>query len=271
MKKVFLILSIAICTLTSVFADSSRFYKNGKIIDTMYVNSPEGLRVRDNPTLSANKICGLPHRLPVKVIEVGQEATIDEITAPWIKILIPHYEWKNAHTEYGWVFGGYLSEHNKEEDKMYFYNRWCKLYTEILCSEFSISKSDFFEPTPSLQSFAEFQKMHKVISIRKDEMKNYDDPNKPFYIYYQNYLIENGSVCGRGESWISLNVKKNIPNSYGIKLGMTLDEIQAILGDFYSSTDKFAYYLFYDFADINFKFDKGVVNEIGICFDGIGN
>jgi len=271
MKKVFIILLFAICALTSVFADSSRFYRNGEVIDTMYVNSPEGLRVRDNPILSANRICGLPDRLPVKVIAIGEEDTIDEITAPWIKILIPHYEWENVHVEYGWVFGGYLSGHNKEENKMYFYNRWCKLYTEILCSEFSISKSDFFEPTPSLQLFAEFRKTHKVISIRKDEMKNYDDPNKPFYIDYQNYLIENGTVCGRGESWISLTVKKNIQNSFGIKLGMTKDEIQAILGDFYAGNDKFAYYSFYDFADINFKFDKGVVNEIEIGFDGIGN
>lgn len=35
--------------LTAAFADKSRFYQDGKVIDTMYVDSAEGLRVRDNP------------------------------------------------------------------------------------------------------------------------------------------------------------------------------------------------------------------------------
>ena len=37
-----------------------------------------------------------------------------DITAPWIEILIPSYEWKNKEPQYGWVFGGYLSKEQPE-------------------------------------------------------------------------------------------------------------------------------------------------------------
>ena len=107
-KKIFLLLLLC-NALTLAFADKSRFYKNGKVIDTMYVDSEDGLKVRDYPSLKSKRICGLPHRLPVKVVAVGKEETIDGISAPWIEILVPSYEWKSGEPEYGWVFGGYVS------------------------------------------------------------------------------------------------------------------------------------------------------------------
>lgn len=110
MKKIVCVLFFLIFLVFSTFADKSCFYENGKIIDTMYINSEEGLRVRDYPSLKSNRLCGLPHRLPVKVVAIGREETIDGITAPWVEILIPRYEWKSEETEYGWVFGGYLSK-----------------------------------------------------------------------------------------------------------------------------------------------------------------
>ncbi|MCR5289992.1 MAG: SH3 domain-containing protein [Treponema sp.] len=108
MKKLLAILTILFAVSTA-FADMSRFYENGKVIDTMYVDSHEGLRVRDKPSLQSNRICGLPHRFPVKVVAIGKEQTIDGITAPWVEILIPRYEWRTGTPEYGWLFGGYLS------------------------------------------------------------------------------------------------------------------------------------------------------------------
>ncbi|MCR5386854.1 MAG: SH3 domain-containing protein [Treponema sp.] len=110
MKKIFFILFSLTVLVASTFADKSRFYKNEKVIDTMYVSAEDGLRVRDKPSLKSNRLCGLPHRLPVKVVAIGKEEAINGITAPWVEILIPQYEWKSAESEYGWVFGGYLSE-----------------------------------------------------------------------------------------------------------------------------------------------------------------
>ena len=109
MKKIICILFSFTVLIASLFADKSRFYENGKVIDTMYVNSEDGLKVRDYPSLKSNRLCGLTHRSPVKVVAIGKEETIDGITAPWVEILLPRYEWKDFEAEYGWVFGGYLS------------------------------------------------------------------------------------------------------------------------------------------------------------------
>ena len=109
-----MIVTMVFALCVSAFADKSRFYEDGKVIDTMYVDSPEGLRVRDAPSLKSNRICGLTHRLPVKIVAIGKEETIDGITAPWVEILIPRYEWKSDEPEYGWVFGGYLSKEQPE-------------------------------------------------------------------------------------------------------------------------------------------------------------
>ena len=132
LKKNILLAFVLLFAITAAFADKSRFYQDGKVIDTMYVDSVEGLRVRDKPALKSNRLCGLVHRLPVKVVAIGKEETIDGITAPWFEILIPRYEWKGSEPKYGWVFGGYLSKQKgefkrprtKEELKNYLTSFW---------------------------------------------------------------------------------------------------------------------------------------------------
>ena len=109
MRKIICVLFSFTVLALSVFADKSRFYQDGKVIDTMYVDSADGLRVRDRPSLKSNRLCGLTHRLPVKVVAIGREETIDGITAPWVEILLPRYEWHGFEPEFGWVFGGYLT------------------------------------------------------------------------------------------------------------------------------------------------------------------
>ncbi|MCR4734337.1 MAG: hypothetical protein K5829_04965 [Treponema sp.] len=98
-EKIFvflLILSVAF----NLSAESKKYYKNKKLINTMYVNSLEGLKVRDTPNLSGKRICGLINALPVKIIEIENETEIDGIKDNWVKILIPAYEWaKNAANE----------------------------------------------------------------------------------------------------------------------------------------------------------------------------
>ena len=116
MKKIICILFSFTVLIASLFADKSRFYENGKVIDTMYVNSEDGLKVRDYPSLKSNRICGLSHKMRLQVVAVGKEETIDNITDPWVEILIPNIYWKNREVpEYGWVFGGYLSKNQSEK------------------------------------------------------------------------------------------------------------------------------------------------------------
>ena len=139
MKKLISILAIIFSLCTSLaFADKSRFYENGKVIDTMYVDSPEGLRVRSAPSLKSNRICGLTHRVPVKIVAIGNEDTIDGITAPWVEILVPRYEWKGENPEYGWIFGGYIKKEqpkfiapkNAQEFKQYLESSYWEFFFE---------------------------------------------------------------------------------------------------------------------------------------------
>lgn len=80
----------------------------------LYVDSTDGLRVRDKASLDGKRIGGLTHRQKVKVAEKGEKATIDGIASNWIKIELPSTEWTSNKPEYGWVFGGYLKAERSE-------------------------------------------------------------------------------------------------------------------------------------------------------------
>ena len=84
MKKT-IIFILALLLIFPISAKSSRYFKNENLINTMYVNSLEGLKVRDTPTLSGKRICGLVNALPVKIIEIGNETEIDGIKDNWVK------------------------------------------------------------------------------------------------------------------------------------------------------------------------------------------
>jgi hypothetical protein len=69
---------------------------------TMYVNSSEGLRVRNSPNLNGEKIGLLEFFTAVKIIrEDNNSVNIDGINGKWVYIKTPIE---------GWVFDGYLSE-----------------------------------------------------------------------------------------------------------------------------------------------------------------
>jgi len=74
---------------------------NAQNQDALYVNSVEGLRIRDNPDVSANVIGRLKHLDKVSIIDTDTKTVIiDEIKGNWKKV-------KTASLS-GWVFGGYL-------------------------------------------------------------------------------------------------------------------------------------------------------------------
>jgi hypothetical protein len=98
----------------SVDSDSSEITENEQIInetdelaeksnEVMYVNSQEGLRVRANPDISAEKIYLLKDNQEVRVIETEQTKTIiDDIEGYWAFVETDEIS--------GYVFTGYLTE-----------------------------------------------------------------------------------------------------------------------------------------------------------------
>ena len=77
-KKLFLIFAALFltCLLT---AEQNKYYKKDRLVNTLYVNSIEGLKVRDTPSLNGKRICGLVNAMPVKIVAVGSSAEIDGI------------------------------------------------------------------------------------------------------------------------------------------------------------------------------------------------
>lgn len=107
MKKVFAI-SLSLLLISFLFAQESK-YKTNNVLNKMYITSVEGLCVRDEPSLKANKICALIYCSEVQVLQIGNKINIDGITDNWVKIEIPRISW-SVKSDTGWVFGGYLSE-----------------------------------------------------------------------------------------------------------------------------------------------------------------
>ena len=99
MKKYCFVLAVF---LTAACACFSQGYK--------YVEASSGLRVRDNASLSANKIGVVYDRMKVKVVELGPKVTIDGISSNWVKIVMPLESFKKKTSVTGWVFGGYLTD-----------------------------------------------------------------------------------------------------------------------------------------------------------------
>ncbi len=109
MKKC-LFLLVLLFSSNFIFSLDIDYFKNNKNIEYLYVNSPEGLRIRNKPTLSGSKIGVLYDRMKVKIISVGDETTIDGIKSNWVQILLPIETIKSKENVYGWIFGGYLTD-----------------------------------------------------------------------------------------------------------------------------------------------------------------
>ena len=85
MKKNLLILIMFFIT-SILFALNSEYFNNTKI-DILYVDSIEGLRIRDTPGLTGNRIGVLYDRMVVKVVEIGDEDFQSEIKQDVFQII----------------------------------------------------------------------------------------------------------------------------------------------------------------------------------------
>lgn len=97
------------------------FYTTSCEKDKKYVNSKNGLNLREKPTIDSNIIITIPNREKLEIIKYNKEDIINGIKGRWVKI--------NSGENVGWVFSGYLSnteninfvqETNKKEHKLQF-------------------------------------------------------------------------------------------------------------------------------------------------------
>ena len=100
-KKLALALMVSFMCVP-LFGQSSGFPK------IMYVNSPDGLRQRSEPSLNSVRIGTLLHGERITLYEKSAVTeTIDGITDYWYRTHGVFFNGKDYH--YSWVFGGYLS------------------------------------------------------------------------------------------------------------------------------------------------------------------
>lgn len=99
--KIVLFILLGIIIENAIFAQSAPQIIS-KQLNLYAVNSFEGLRVRNAPSLDAEKIGLLEYQETVNVLLIdNKDVVIDGITSKWYKIKSEKYE--------GYVFGGYLT------------------------------------------------------------------------------------------------------------------------------------------------------------------
>lgn len=110
------------------------------------INSPEGLRRRENPSLDSKVLGVYPDNYIVYVSEIGEELVeIDGITNYWVKV-------KHNNDPFAWVFGGYLKEIEPFPEDALGENEY--RYTDFKTSYGTLTPSVFDENWESFYIFA---------------------------------------------------------------------------------------------------------------------
>ena len=170
---------IIICILATLSLSSLAFAeKSGR-----YVNSREGLNIREEPNAGAAKVGALKYGEFVAVAGEGEKASIDGIEARWTKIIIKHdgLAPEDNYLRYGWVFGGYLQEKcpMSEAEITAYLKRLSATGEDWLWSEYFPEDSgaymqgkewerpDFWRALPNYASyFWHFETNNEVVAVR---------------------------------------------------------------------------------------------------------
>jgi len=232
MKKIIFVLLIGICLLTScqqkkeTSAADSLIANETSVADGVeskqnleintYVNSVEGLRVRKEPNINSERIFLLNHLEKVTILEKGNYVTIDDINGNWVLI-------KTANIT-GWVFDGYLGQ------KKDFQERQNKFVREGFGFKFD------FDTYESRKKFIEIH--GEPIKISKKPTINRYTGSEDQYVFmtYNNFSVTFYEWnVNRGEDWPESRMegifsRDNCEYLFGIKHGMTMDELTKIFG-----------------------------------------
>lgn len=197
------------------------------------------------------------------------------------------YETLNKEKTAGWVFGGYLKKSNnypKQND--YYWKRIRKLSCEMTKAKFETYDDESTYPTD--KSFEQFIKNRNPSNTMKISVNDRENPTgKSFlikYIYEDNGVKVEARDVNRGtdksgneiyvRQFTGIRITRDFNNSYGIKLGMTIEELESVLGNCIKKIDGNKFYVSFDeFHDIYFVFDaNGLLSEVYKSSDGgLGN
>lgn len=258
MKKILLCILILLIPFLSFSAD------------IYCVLNDDNVRVRTLPSTGGDSkvITKVDKNQKFKVIAfLDKNVRLDNFWDKWYKIWLDE-----SKGHFGWIFGKYLDI--AEKDSVDLIREDQEFFDEIL--NYNLIAATPFCATPTEESVAAFTKGKTPVRNDKVYMKNYDDEAHPIEIDYFVYAFDCGEHKVRGENWVSTKITKTVPNAFGVKIGMTLDELKASFerelnhSEYYENLYSFS--CVYDvFSDIGFHFENGKLKEIGISTDALGN
>jgi hypothetical protein len=191
MKQLYFLLFIVFST--SVFSDDN-FY---------YVNSSNGLRVRDLPSINSKTLFLLPHKTNIKVIKKGKIDIINNKKNNWYFI--------SFYNDTGWVFGEYIHSPIPENyNHKYVYksedNNNAKIFF-ILYHDKSFSLYFYsIDHSKSMTLGGKWFEENKYILFYFNEKQSCDPDCNPKALFNDRHL--NTSVTNNGYYKILKNVKE---------------------------------------------------------------
>lgn len=222
-KKVILLLILLSSTL--LFAQD---YVHFDKVDTKYwpyVND-DNVRVRTYPSIEHSKI--ITKYSTGKKVNV-LEKTVNEKNELWYQIKVDDDQW-------GWMFGEYISFSEEYPASQVYEREFSKYGTFIEAFYYELFDIYLYGDPYTYENQNCLKKLlagkspasySSYSSIANDDGKLYSTPTTIYEI--DGCLIE---VTGTypGCWWYSSTFTKNVPNSFGVKMGMTLEELKEIFG-----------------------------------------
>ena len=203
MKKLILIFALIFISGVLATAQDSALWR--------YVNTLDGVNVRDKPSLSGKKKFALKCNERVQLIEeTAEKETIGEFEEPWCKIRTQDGSW-------GFVYGAYLSKSLASAAYFRCYEALHPVadYLEGLADEFA-SEMNIENNMRNISSFNEEdtnrvygQGMNFIFYPTKD-----NESGKEGYFLLGVYVFDNGSL----------------PKDFPIRLGDSLEKVYEIFG-----------------------------------------
>lgn len=238
--------------------------------DVYCVLNDDNVRVRSLPSTgeSSKVISKVNKNQKFKVITaLDKNVRLDNSLDKWYKVWVDEAKGKT-----GWIFGKYLDVDGKEDLDLLREDQ--EFFDEIL--GYNLSARVPFCAIPSEESVKAFTKGKTPARNDKIYMKNYDDEAHPIEIDQFIYSFDCGEHKIRKESWVSTKITKTVPNSFGVKIGMTLNELEGAFerqikqSEYYENSYYFT--CVYDVvSEVCFRFENGKLKEIEIFTDGFGN
>lgn len=242
------------------------------------INSPEGLRVRESASLDSNIINKYPDNFIVLAREKDTNLVeIDGIKSYWVQI-------SHNNDPSGWVFGGYLKptedfppdssdklnqyeNDDSETDEKYDYTEKVLALYEEFYSKYLPDGYYHGQEIP-ISIFNEWKKKFEFTgwTERKEEGK-FGEFVWKFQHYKNDYCeIQFSDESDEIVAWEGTTMTKTIPNSLGIEIGMTKNQVEEIIGSPFSNI-----YNEYDdgYRYVRFNFNNEILESIQVFYNSM--